>query len=60
MPDVLFLPAPPETPVVDAATAWPAVLWVAAACATVLPAAAALAGRAVARRAHLELVREAV
>ena len=60
MPDVLFFPAPPETPVVDVTTAWPAVLWVAAACATVLPVAAALAARAVARRAHLELVREAV
>ena len=32
MPDVSFFPAPPEVPVVDPATSWPAVLSVAAAC----------------------------
>ena len=48
----------PEAPVVDPATAWPAVLGVAAACVVLLPAAAALGGRAVARRAHLERVKE--
>jgi len=60
MPDVAFFPTPPETPVIDPATSWPAVLYVAAACVVVLPAAAALAGRAVAHRAHLERVRETV
>ena len=60
MPDVSFFPDPPETPVVDLATSWPAVVCAAAACAAVLPAAAALAAWAVARRAHLERVREAV
>ena len=60
MPDVSFFPARPEVPVVDPATSWPAVLCVAAACLVLLPAAAALAGRAVARRAHLERVRETV
>ena len=60
MPDVSFFPARPEVPVVDPATSWPAVLYVAAACLAVLPAAAALAGRAVARQAHLERVTETV
>jgi hypothetical protein len=60
MPDVPFFSVPPETPVVDLATSWPAVLCVAAAYLVVLPTAAALAGRAIARRAHLERVREAV
>ena len=58
MPDVPFFPMPPETPVVDPATAWPAVLVVAAACFVVLPAAAALAGLGTARRAHYERVKE--
>lgn len=58
MPDVLFFPVEPEAPVVDPATSWPAVLAAAAACVVVLPAAAALAGRAVARRAHPERVKE--
>ena len=60
MPDVSFFPAQPETPVVDPTTSWPAVLSVAATCLVVLPAAAALAGRAVAGRAHLERVKETV
>jgi hypothetical protein len=60
MPDVSFFPARPEVPVVDVATSWPAVLYVAAACLAVLPAAAALAGRAVASRAHYERVTETV
>ena len=60
MPDVSFFPAPPVTPVVDATTSWPAVLYAAVACSAVLVAAAALAGWAIARRAHLELVRETV
>ena len=60
MPDVAFFPTRPETPVIDPATSWPTVLYVAAACVVVLPAAAALAGRAVAHRAHLERVRETV
>lgn len=60
MPDVSFFPTRPETPVVDPATSWAAVICVVAACFAVLPAAAALAGRAVARRAHLERVRETV
>jgi putative ABC transport system permease protein len=60
MPDVSFFPKPPETPVVDPATAWPAVLGVAAACFVMLPAAAALAGLGTARRAHPERVRETV
>jgi hypothetical protein len=59
MPDVSFFPAPPDVPVIDTSTSWTAVLWVTAACLVVLPAAAALAGNAVARRAHLERVREA-
>jgi hypothetical protein len=46
--------------VIDPATSWPEVLYVATACLVVLLAAAALAGRAVARRAHLELVKETV
>ena len=58
MPDVSFFPAPPETPVVDPATSWPTVLYAVAACSAVLLAAAALTGWAVARRAHLERVRE--
>ena len=59
MPDVSFFPALPEVPVIEPATSWPAVIYVAAACVAVLPAAAALAGDAVARRAHLERVRDA-
>lgn len=58
MPDISFFAVPPEVPVIDPATAWPAVLLVAVACAVVLPAAAALAGVAVARRAHPERVQE--
>lgn len=60
MSDVPLLPAPPRTPVVDLAVPWTAVLGAAVACALVLPAAAALAGRAIARRAHLDRVRETV
>ena len=60
MPDVSFFTAPPQTPVVDPATSWPAVFYVAAACFAMLPAAAALAGRAIARRAQLERVRKSV
>ncbi|WP_374455278.1 FtsX-like permease family protein [Nocardioides sp.] len=60
MPDVSFLPEPPSTPVLDTATAWPAVLWAAAACAVVLPTVAAVASWVVARRAHLERVKEVV
>lgn len=60
MPDVSFFPAPPEVPVLDHATAWPVVLLVSAACLVVLPAAAALAGLAVAGRAHPERVTETV
>jgi hypothetical protein len=58
MPDVTLLPAPPGVPVVDLATSWPAVLAVAAVSLLVLPSTAALAGLAVARRAHVERVRE--
>lgn len=58
MPDVPFLPAPPEVPVTDVATAWPAVLAVAVACFVVLPTAAAVAGGAIARRGEPERVRE--
>ena len=58
MPDVSFFPVPPTTPVVDPATSWPTVLYAVAACSVVLLAAAALTGWAVARRAHLERVRE--
>lgn len=58
MPDVSFFPTLPEVPVIDTAISWPAVLGVAAACFVLLPVAAALAGRAVARRAHLERVRD--
>lgn len=58
MPDVAFLPAPPETPVIDAATAWQAVAGATVACAVLIPSVAALAGLAVARRAHLERVKE--
>ena len=45
---------------IDPSTSWPAVLYVAAACLVVLPAAAALAGLAVARRAHPDRVTETV
>ena len=58
MPDVAFLPSPPDVPVIDTATSWPAVLAVSAVCLVVLPAAAALTGLVVARRAHVERVRE--
>ena len=58
MPDVPFLPTPPEAPVVDPSTAWPAVLAVAAACFVVLPAAAALAGVATARQARADRVKD--
>jgi putative ABC transport system permease protein len=58
MPDVALLPAPPEVPVVDVATSWPAVLAATAVCLVVLPAAAVLTGLVVARRAHVERVRE--
>ncbi len=57
-PDVSFFPTPPEVPVVDTTIAWPLVLLVAATCMLVLPAAAALAGLAVAHRAHPDLVTE--
>lgn len=60
MPDVAFFPTRPETPVVDTAISWPVVMLVAAVCFVLLLAAAALAGRAVARRAHPERVRETV
>lgn len=60
MPDVAFFPTPAEVPVVDPATAWPAVLAVAAACLVLLPAVAALAGVAVARRAQPDRVTETV
>ncbi|GAA1932505.1 FtsX-like permease family protein [Nocardioides hwasunensis] len=59
MPDVAFFPVPAQTPVVDTSTAWPVVGVAVAACAVVLPATAALAGRAIARRAHLEQAGEA-
>lgn len=58
MPDVTLLPTPPEVPLVDLATSWPAVLAVAAVCLVVLPASAALAGLVVVRQAHVERVRE--
>ena len=58
MPDVEFLPTPPDVPVLDVATSWPAVLAVTAGCLVVLPAVAALTGLVVARRAHVERVRE--
>jgi hypothetical protein len=58
MPDVALLPVPPDVPVIDIATSWPVVLVVAGACLVVLPAAAALTGLVVARRAHVERVRE--
>ena len=60
LPDVSFFPSSPDVPVVDPATSWHAVLWAAAACAVLLPAASALAGWAVGRRSHLERVREEV
>lgn len=58
MPDVAFFPEPPEVPVVDTSTSWPVVLVVTASCVVVLLAVAALAGLLVARRAHVERVRE--
>ena len=58
MPDVTLLPAPPEVPVIDLGTAWPAVLAVAVLCLVLLPAVAALTGLVVARQAHVERVRE--
>ena len=59
LPDVPFLPTRPEVPVIDPSVSWTPVLAVAAVCCLVLPAVAALAGAAVARRAHLDRVREA-
>lgn len=58
MPDVAFFPAPPEVPVVDTSTAWPTVFVVAAVCLLLLLSAAAVAGVAVHRRAHLERVKD--
>ncbi|MBD3926225.1 hypothetical protein IEZ26_16490 [Nocardioides cavernae] len=58
MPDVAFFPEPPHVPVVDTSTSWPAVLAVTATCVVVLLAVAAVAGLVVARRAHVERVRE--
>ncbi len=58
MPDVEFYPAAPDVPVLDTSTSWPAVLAVAATCLLAMPVAAALAGRAIARRAHVERVKE--
>ena len=58
MPDVTLLPAPPDVPVLDTATSWPAVAAVTAVCLVVLPAVAALTGVAVARHAHVDRVRE--
>ena len=58
MPEVAFYPVQPDVPVTDVTTAWTAVLAVAATCLVLLPAAAVLAGRNVARQAHLERVRE--
>ena len=58
MPDVAFLPVVPEVPVLDVSTSWPAVVAVAVVCLVLLPAAAALTGLVVARRAHVERVRE--
>ena len=60
MPDVPLFATPPQAPVIDLATAWPAVLSVTALYLVVLPVAAAAAGRRIARRAHVERVREAV
>lgn len=60
MPDVPFFTTPPEVPVVDLDTSWRAVLGAAVACLVALPTAAVLAGRVVARRAHLERVKETV
>jgi putative ABC transport system permease protein len=54
LPDVAFFPDPSSVPVVDTSIAWSTVLLVALVCALVLPAAVVVAGRAVARRAHLE------
>ena len=58
MPDVAFLPEVPDVPVLDVSTSWPAVVAVAVVCLVLLPAAAALTGLVVARRAHVERVRE--
>ncbi|NPC44075.1 FtsX-like permease family protein [Nocardioides sp. zg-1230] len=58
MPDVAFFPEPPEVPVVDPSTSWPAVLAVAATCVVVLLVVAGVAGLVGARRAHVERVRE--
>ncbi|MCF6379267.1 ABC transporter permease [Nocardioides KLBMP 9356] len=58
MPDVTLLPAPPEVPLIDLATSWPAVVAVTAGCLVVLPVTAALAGLVVVRQAHVERVRE--
>jgi predicted lysophospholipase L1 biosynthesis ABC-type transport system permease subunit len=58
MPDVAFLPEVPEVPVLDVTTSWPAVVAVTVVCLVLLPAAAALTGLVVARRAHVERVRE--
>ena len=58
MPDVAFFPAPPDVPVTDTSTSWPAVLAVTATCAVVLLTVAVAAGLVVARRAHVERVRE--
>ena len=60
MPDLPYFATVPEVPVVDPSTAWSAVLSVAVACLVLLPAAAALAGLAVARRARPERVTETV
>lgn len=60
MPDVAFLPEPPEAPVVDTSTSWSAVLAITTTCVVVLLVVAAVAGLAVARRAHVERVREGV
>ena len=59
LPDVAFFATPSEVPVTDTSTAWQTVLLVGSACLLVLPGAAALAGLAVARRAHPERVTEA-
>lgn len=60
MPDVAFFPEPPEVPVVDPSTSWPAVLAVTATCVVVLLVVAGVVGLVVARRAHVERVREGV
>jgi putative ABC transport system permease protein len=58
MPDVAFLPEAPEVPVLDVSTSWAAVVAVAGVCLVLLPVVAALTGLVVARRAHVERVRE--